>query len=440
MTLLKLSVVLATVGVLALADKPPTGPQLHHFTGQGGYDSFGQNSAPVPAYGGPSHDIGISHHGGGGGYPPPVYPPPQTYHQTGYQTHYVSIPRPIRQSGGDKGKSKGKGKGNPFKGIDQMFKDAGKKLTKFMSDYIDYNVDDSYGEPTYSYAAPVAAYSPPATSYGAPSPSYGAPSQSYGAPAQTYGHTEYHTTYQAVPIPVAYDDYEEEESFGGKLAKGWDKAKEQFYKWEEETSKKIKDFFSYDSYDEEPEYIYYETPVHYAPSYGAPAPTYHAPAPTYHAPAPVVSGKGKGSFGGKGGFGGGGKGGFGGGGKGGFGGGIGGGKGGFGGGIGGGKGGFGGGIGGGKGGFRGGKGKGGGGLGSSIGKGKGGSGFHAPAPQPIVVQPQPYVPPQPSYGPPPTSYGAPPPTSYSVPAVPVHHGSGPVVPHDISHETSSYAS
>ncbi|KAG7165852.1 Postacrosomal sheath WW domain-binding protein-like 1 [Homarus americanus] len=208
-----LSVVLATVGVLALADKPPTGPQLHHFTGQGGYDSFGQNSAPVPAYGGPSHDIGISHHGGGGGYPPPVYPPPQTYHQTGYQTHYVSIPRPIRQSGGDKGKSKGKGKGNPFKGIDQMFKDAGKKLTKFITigfkkDYKKgggfrdqhvplypayHHQPESYGPPPKSYGPPPPSYGPPPPSYGPPPTSYGPPPTSYGPPPTSYG-----------PQPVTY--------------------------------------------------------------------------------------------------------------------------------------------------------------------------------------------------------------------------------------------
>lgn len=126
---------LAVLGVLAAADKPPTGPQLHHFTGQSGYDSFGQSVAPAPVYGGPSHDIGVAHHGGGGGggggahhgggYPPPAYPPPQTYHHTTYQTHYVAVPHP-RPLGG-----KGKGKYNPLKELDKMIKDAGKKLTKF---------------------------------------------------------------------------------------------------------------------------------------------------------------------------------------------------------------------------------------------------------------------------------------------------------------------
>ncbi|XP_045623466.1 pro-resilin [Procambarus clarkii] len=376
MALLKLGMVLVTFGVLAVADKAPSGPELHHFVGQGGYDGFGQDVAPVPVYGGPSHDIGIQQ--SEGGYPPPAYPAQQTYHHTGYQTQYVAVPRPYPISGGGKGKGKGGGIGNPLKELDKMIKDAGKKLSKFMSEYIDYNVEDTYVEPTYSYAAPVA--------------SYGAPSQSYGPPAQGYGHshTEYKTTYQAIPVPVQYE--EEEESFGKKLAKGWEKAKEQVSKWEEEASKKIKDLFYK---EEEPEYIYYETPAHYAPSYGAQA---------YQAPLPVSLGKGKG-------------------------GGSGGGKG-----FGGGKGGF-----GGKG--KGGKGKGGG----------GGGGFIAPAPQPIIVQPQSYGPPPPSYGPPPQSYGppppsyGPPPTSYGAPTGGFGHDGGSFLREGPIHdagpaEVSSYAS
>lgn len=119
-----------------------------------------------------------------------------------------------------------------------------------MSDYIDYNVDDSYHEPSYSYAAPVhsygasgASYGGSGSSYGASGPSYGASGQSYGQQGHSYGHTDYYTTYQAVPVPV-YDD-EEEESFGSKLAKGWKSAKDQVRKWEEEATKKIKDLCEY---------------------------------------------------------------------------------------------------------------------------------------------------------------------------------------------------
>lgn len=128
-----------------------------------------------------------------------------------------------------------------------------------MSDYIDYNVDDSYHEPSYSYAAPVHSYAASGPSYAASGPSYAAsgpsyaPSgqsygggqhqQSYGQQGHSYGHTDYYTTYQAVPVPV-YDD-EEEESFGSKLAKGWKNAKDTVRGWEEEATKKIKDFCKY---------------------------------------------------------------------------------------------------------------------------------------------------------------------------------------------------
>lgn len=121
-----------------------------------------------------------------------------------------------------------------------------------VSDYIDYNVDDSYHEPSYSYAAPVHSYAASGPSYAASGPSYaasghsyggGGHQQSYGQQGHSYGHTDYYTTYQAVPVPV-YDD-EEEESFGTKLAKGWKDAKDTVRKWEEEATKKIKDFCKY---------------------------------------------------------------------------------------------------------------------------------------------------------------------------------------------------
>lgn len=146
------AVVLALVVVaLARADKAPQGPQLHHFVGQDGYDSFGQTVAHPPVYGGPQHDIGISSggygdgsfgssgggygggHGGGGGYGGGGYPPPESLtHSTSYQTQYVPVLQPIHGGGGGGGgKGKGKGKGGPFQQFNKMIEDAGKKLSKF---------------------------------------------------------------------------------------------------------------------------------------------------------------------------------------------------------------------------------------------------------------------------------------------------------------------
>lgn len=141
-------VVLAVVG-LAAGDrpKPPKtkGPQLHHFIGKDGFDSLGQKVAPIPYYGGKSHDIGevhfrtkrggyasgpvTSYGGGGGGGHGGGYPPPSHLHHTTYHTQYVAVPVP-HGGGGGGGGGKG-GKGGPFQQLDQMIKDAGKKLSKF---------------------------------------------------------------------------------------------------------------------------------------------------------------------------------------------------------------------------------------------------------------------------------------------------------------------
>ena len=42
-----------------------------------------------------------------------------------------------------------------------------------------------------------------------------------------------------------HDDYEDYEDFGTKLAKGWKDAKDTVRGWEEEATKKIKDFCEY---------------------------------------------------------------------------------------------------------------------------------------------------------------------------------------------------
>lgn len=122
-----------------------------------------------------------------------------------------------------------------------------------VSDYIDYNVDDSYDDTTYAIAAPVyhgsygggghGGYGGGGHGGGGHGGYGGGGHGGYGGGGQGgYGHTQYHTTYHAVPVPdYDYDDYEYE-SFGSKIAKGWKAAKEQVFKWEEEATKKIKDF------------------------------------------------------------------------------------------------------------------------------------------------------------------------------------------------------
>lgn len=140
------TVIVLVAAALAGADKHP-GPQLHHITGQDGFDTFGKTVAHVPAYGGPQHDIGISSggysgggglgasggghsggygYGGGGGYPPPE----SLTYSTSYQTQYVPVLQPIHSGGGGGGK-KAKGKGGPFSQFNKMLEDAGKKLSKF---------------------------------------------------------------------------------------------------------------------------------------------------------------------------------------------------------------------------------------------------------------------------------------------------------------------
>lgn len=134
-------VVLAVVGLAA--GGAVKGPQLHHFIGKDGFDSLGQKVAPVPYYGGKSHDIGevhfrtkrggyasgpVSSYGGGGGVGHGGgYPPPEHLHHTTFHTQYVAVPVPHGGGGGGGG---GK-KGGPFQQLDQMIKDAGKKLSKF---------------------------------------------------------------------------------------------------------------------------------------------------------------------------------------------------------------------------------------------------------------------------------------------------------------------
>lgn len=149
------AVVALVAAALAGADKAPQGPQLHHFVGQDGYDSFGQAVAHPPVYGGPQHDIGIGsggysdgggvgasgsgygghsggHGGGHGGYGGGGYPPPETLSHTSYKTQYVPVLQPIHGGGGGGGgKGKGKGKGGPFTQFNKMIEDAGKKLSKF---------------------------------------------------------------------------------------------------------------------------------------------------------------------------------------------------------------------------------------------------------------------------------------------------------------------
>nr|XP_027208920.1 extensin-1-like isoform X1 [Penaeus vannamei] len=161
MTALKISMVLTMVGVLALADKPPTGPQVHHFTGQPGFDSFGKSVASQPIYGGPSHDIGVAHHPVSYGHAPSHgYGAPAP--AVGYQTAYIAYepPQPAPQY-------YVKVKSNPLKDLDKKIKDYASKFTKFMSDYMDLN---TYEEESYDpvYVAPAQSYGPPPTSYGAP--------------------------------------------------------------------------------------------------------------------------------------------------------------------------------------------------------------------------------------------------------------------------------
>ncbi|XP_042860439.1 uncharacterized protein LOC122246150 isoform X1 [Penaeus japonicus] len=220
-----ISMVLTMVGVLALADKPPTGPQVHHFTGQPGFDSFGKSVASQPIYGGQSHDIGVAHHPVSYGHAPSHGYGAPAPGPVGYQTAYIAYepPQPAPQY-------YVKVKSNPLKDLDKKIKDYASKFTKFMSDYMDLN---TYSEESYDpvYVAPAQSYGPPPTSYGAPPTSYGPPAQSYGA-------------YEALPY---YE--EEEESLGKKIAKGFESAKKTMAKWEEKARKKVKEFFSY---DEEP--------------------------------------------------------------------------------------------------------------------------------------------------------------------------------------------
>ncbi|MPC08120.1 hypothetical protein E2C01_000696 [Portunus trituberculatus] len=241
-----LVVVTALLVGVVWAEKAPHGPPAHHFSGQdsysgsqivssygGGGGGHGHGGGVAIGHGGGGYGggggIGHGHGGGGygggggGGYP---HPDSLTYHTTSYQTHHVPVAVPYGD-GGQRGKGKGKGKGGPFRQLNKMFEDAGKKLSKFVSDYIDYNVDDHH-ETTYSYAAPIH-HAPAGHSY---APAHGHGHQGYGQPE-----------YYAVAVPAyeeEYDDYEE--SFGSKLAKGWKDAKDQVRKWEEEAAKTIKDF------------------------------------------------------------------------------------------------------------------------------------------------------------------------------------------------------
>lgn len=115
-----------------------------------------------------------------------------------------------------------------------------------MSDYFDYNsYDDSYEEPVISIAAPVHGYGAPAPTYGEPAATYGGQVSSYGGHGQSsYAQVPYHTSYQAVEIPV-YDDYEYEESFSSKFAKGWQKAKDTLYAGYEDATKAVKGLCKY---------------------------------------------------------------------------------------------------------------------------------------------------------------------------------------------------
>nr|XP_027208922.1 extensin-3-like isoform X3 [Penaeus vannamei] len=183
MTALKISMVLTMVGVLALADKPPTGPQVHHFTGQPGFDSFGKSVASQPIYGGPSHDIGVAHHPVSYGHAPSHgYGAPAP--AVGYQTAYIAYepPQPAPQY-------YVKVKSNPLKDLDKKIKDYASKFTKFISKGFkkDYKKGgDHYHQPSYP-TYPV--YHPqPARYYPrAPAPHYAKPPTTYYPQPPKYG-------------------------------------------------------------------------------------------------------------------------------------------------------------------------------------------------------------------------------------------------------------
>jgi len=235
-------VVGATVG-----DKPPSGIQPHHITGQGGYDSFGQNHAPPPVY-----------DSKGKGYAAPAAPAP------GYGPPKGDIPvvyYPIRRPKPEKEK------GGYFKAFESKMKEYSDKFTKFMKGYTGYSNEPDY--PDYHY--------PPAPTYGPPADSYGPPADSYGPPADTYG------------PPVEYEYvYEEEKDkgFGDKMKDYYDKFVTDMSKWQEKAAKKMKEMFGYDDYDyvvdyEVPATGYGVPDTGYGPPAPAPAPAYGAPAPTY---------------------------------------------------------------------------------------------------------------------------------------------------------------
>ena len=95
--------------------QPPTGPEYHHFFGQGGFDPFGKLFAKTHVYGGPQYDLGPIR---------PVYVP---YRQPHNPYPYASEPVEVYSVADDKDKG-------VFKQIDSKIKEYTKKFSDYGKD------------------------------------------------------------------------------------------------------------------------------------------------------------------------------------------------------------------------------------------------------------------------------------------------------------------
>ena len=82
----------------------PTGPEFHHLFGQGGYDPFGKEWAPLHVYSGPNYDQGPIravpfYYRSGNGPSPPNYPTSSVFKSVpSYEVYELQTGKPKKKS------------------------------------------------------------------------------------------------------------------------------------------------------------------------------------------------------------------------------------------------------------------------------------------------------------------------------------------------------